>query len=107
MDRQDSDKSGSNIDDASATDSNAEDSGIEIVYPQRGKLKLTDQHRRVRRVIQHGTNTILSDVALKNAFPDGPQRQGQIVHRALLRAASDLAYDDISRRLRKQDSTLR
>ncbi|KAI0826681.1 hypothetical protein BC628DRAFT_1320049 [Trametes gibbosa] len=100
----DSDKSGSDVDSASATNSDFADSGIDIVYPRRGKLKLRDQHRRVRRVIQHATNTVLADVALKNAFPDGPQRQGQIVYRALLSTASQFAYDDISKRLRKQDN---
>ncbi|OJT01640.1 hypothetical protein TRAPUB_7898 [Trametes pubescens] len=99
----DSDESGSDVDSASATNSDSADSGIEVVYPRRGKLKLRDQHRRVRRVIQQATNTVLADVALKNAFPDGPQRQGQIVYRALLGAASRFAYNDISKRLRKQD----
>ncbi|EIW53614.1 uncharacterized protein TRAVEDRAFT_23899 [Trametes versicolor FP-101664 SS1] len=94
---------GSDVDDVSSTDSDSVDSGIEIVYPQRGKLKLKEQHRRVRRIIQHGINTMLADVLLKNAFPDGPERQGQIVKRALLSAASHFAYDDISRRLRKQE----
>ncbi|KAL1937052.1 hypothetical protein VTO73DRAFT_15570 [Trametes versicolor] len=94
---------GSGIDNVSSTDSDSVDSGIEIVYPRRGKLKLKEQHRRVRRVIHHGINTMLADVALKNAFPDGPEKQGEIVKRALLSAASHFAYDDISRRLRKEE----
>ncbi|EIW56973.1 uncharacterized protein TRAVEDRAFT_30250 [Trametes versicolor FP-101664 SS1] len=93
----------SSVEDASGTDSDSEDSGIEIVLPQRGKLKLTDQHRRVRRVVKHSIYTMLVDIGLKNAFPDGPQKQGKIVHRALTSAAGEYGYDDILKRLKKQD----
>ncbi|OJT11577.1 hypothetical protein TRAPUB_11906 [Trametes pubescens] len=93
----------STVEDASGTDSDPEDSGIEIVPPQHGKLKLTDQHRRVRRVLQHSIYTMLVDIGLKNAFPDGPQKQGKIVYRALTSAAGEYGYDDILKRLKKQD----
>lgn len=91
------------MEDASGTDSDSEDSGIEVVLPQRGKLKLTDQHRRVRRVVKHSIYTMLVDIGLKNAFPDGPQKQGKIVYRALTSAAGEYGYDDILKRLKKQD----
>ncbi|KAH9856107.1 hypothetical protein C2E23DRAFT_882237 [Lenzites betulinus] len=91
------------VDDASATESESEDSGIEIVFPRKGKLKLNEQHRRVRRVVKRGIHTMLVNVSLKNAFPDGPQKSGHIIHRALLKAAAEFGYDDLVKRLKKQD----
>ncbi|KAI0819803.1 hypothetical protein BC628DRAFT_1525366 [Trametes gibbosa] len=92
------------INDASGTNSDTEDSGVEVVLPQSGKLKIRDQHRRVRRVIQRSIYTMLVDIALKNAFPDGPQKQGQIISRALSSAATRFGYGDILKRLKKQDA---
>ncbi|CDO71996.1 hypothetical protein BN946_scf184943.g31 [Trametes cinnabarina] len=91
------------IEDASDIDSDADDSGIEIVPPQSGKLALGDQHRRVRRVLKHAIYTTHVDIAIKNAFPDGPQKHGNTVHKALVNAATKFAYDDILRRLKKDE----
>ncbi|OJT12554.1 hypothetical protein TRAPUB_10898 [Trametes pubescens] len=89
--------------DTSATDSGAEESGIEIVPPRSGKLKLTDQHRRVCRVLKHSVHTVLLDVSLKNAYPDGPEKHGQTAYKALLNAAAEFGYGDIVKRLKKKD----
>ncbi|OJT06024.1 hypothetical protein TRAPUB_1711 [Trametes pubescens] len=91
------------VDDASSSESESEDSGIEIVLPAKGKLKLKEQHRRVRRVLKRGIHTMLVNVGLKNAFPDGPQKPGEVIYRALLKAAAEFGYDDLIKRLKKQD----
>ncbi|KAI0353816.1 hypothetical protein OH77DRAFT_1590904 [Trametes cingulata] len=101
--RRDGGEHGLEVSDASPSDSDTSDSGIEIVFPERGKLKLDHQHRRVRRVVQRAIFSTLADVALKNAFPDGLQKHGKVVYRALLKAAADFGYGDIVKRLKKQD----
>ncbi|KAI0634263.1 hypothetical protein C8Q77DRAFT_1072902 [Trametes polyzona] len=103
----DSDDSEEQSDDSvesSDSDSHSEDSGIEIVPPRRGKLKLRDQHRRVRRVLSRGILNVQVELAMKNAFPDGAQTHGKMVYRALIKAAADLGYEDIIKRLRKKDA---
>ncbi|KAI0350325.1 hypothetical protein OH77DRAFT_1524923 [Trametes cingulata] len=94
---------GLDVSDASLSNSDSSDSGIDIVLPERGKLKLDHQHQRVRRVLERAIFSTLSDVALKNAFPDGLQKHGKIVYRALLKAAAEFGYEDMVKRLKKQD----
>ncbi|KAL1940481.1 hypothetical protein VTO73DRAFT_9053 [Trametes versicolor] len=98
-----SDSESGSSSDASPSDSGSEDSGIEIVFPRKGKLKLQDQHRRVYRVVKRSIAGLLHDVALRNAFPDGPQKHGQTVYRSLVNSAAELGYGDILKRLKKQD----
>ncbi|KAI0633955.1 hypothetical protein C8Q77DRAFT_1072694 [Trametes polyzona] len=89
---------------SSENNSDSDDSGIELVLPRRGKLKLRDQHRRVRRVLSRSILNVQVQLATKDAFPDGAQKHGKMVYRALLQAAADLGYEDIVKRLRKQDA---
>ncbi|KAI0632644.1 hypothetical protein C8Q77DRAFT_1261945 [Trametes polyzona] len=88
----------------SDSDPDAEDSGIELVLSQRGRIRMHDQHRRVRRVILRSIDYLHADLALKNAFPEGRHKNNKHVYRALLRAAAHYGYADIVKRLKKQDS---
>ncbi|KAH9896415.1 hypothetical protein C8Q73DRAFT_664233 [Cubamyces lactineus] len=91
------------IEDASSSASDSEDSGIDIVPPTSGKLKLGDQHRRVRRVLTRAIFTMLTDICIKNAFPDGSQDSAKIIYRAMLKAAAEFGYGDMVNRLKKKD----
>ena len=46
---------------------------------------------------------MLSDICLKNAFPDGSKDSSKIIYRAMLKAAADFGYEDMVKRLRKKD----
>ncbi|KAJ8456690.1 hypothetical protein ONZ51_g11974 [Trametes cubensis] len=74
----------SDIDDASSSGSESDDSGVDVIPPSHGKLKLGDQHRR-------------------NAFPDGNRDHTKIIYRAMLKAAADFGYEDMVKHLRKKD----
>ncbi|KAI0629512.1 hypothetical protein C8Q77DRAFT_1065182, partial [Trametes polyzona] len=87
----------------SISSASSEDSGIEIVLPREGRLKLREQHRRVRRLIQRGIDFTLAEICLQNAFPDTSQDHIKIVYRALLKAADELSDEDIMRRLKRKD----
>lgn len=87
-----------------ASDSSSDESGIDLVPPEQGKYKLTQQHSRVRRVVDRAIDLTLIEIALKNAFPDGPQKNNQIVYRALLHAAEEFDYTDIFKRVKKKDN---
>ncbi|KAJ8481396.1 hypothetical protein ONZ51_g6033 [Trametes cubensis] len=93
----------SDIDDASSSGSESDDSGIDVAPPESGKLKIGDQHRRVRRVLTRAIFGMLSDICLKNAFPDGSKDSSKIIYRAMLKAAADFGYEDMVKRLRKKD----
>ncbi|KAH9854636.1 hypothetical protein C2E23DRAFT_726203, partial [Lenzites betulinus] len=94
---------GTSSDDAASSDSDSQDYSIELVLPKRGKLKLNEQPRRVRRVLHRGIHILQTHLVCKNAFPDGPQKHGKIVHRALLKSAEEYAYTDIVKRLKRED----
>ncbi|KAI0631296.1 hypothetical protein C8Q77DRAFT_1061858, partial [Trametes polyzona] len=97
------DDEGDEDESSSGSETDSDDSGIELVLPRHGKLKLRDQHRRVRRVIQRAINNVQAELVLKNAFPDGLQKHVSLVRRSLLKAATDLGYAEIVKRLKKQD----
>ncbi|KAI0639899.1 hypothetical protein C8Q77DRAFT_1214291 [Trametes polyzona] len=86
------------------TDSGSEDSGIELVLPQKGKLKLKEQHGRVRRVLNRSIDLVLADICLHNAFPETAQDHVKVAYRALIKAADELDDKDIVRRLKKRDN---
>ncbi|KAI0631685.1 hypothetical protein C8Q77DRAFT_1074678 [Trametes polyzona] len=84
--------------------SSSDDSGVDLILPREGRLRLKEQHRRVRRVIQHGIEFTLAEVCLQNAFPDSSQDHLKMVYRAILKAADELDDQDIVRRLKKKDN---
>ncbi|KAI0703143.1 hypothetical protein C8Q76DRAFT_801989 [Earliella scabrosa] len=82
------------------------DDSIDLVYPAKGgKLSLRAQHPRVRRVTRAAIRRCLTDICIKNAFPDGMDKYNEIARRALVKSAEDPELDDaeLARKLKKDD----
>ncbi|RPD72980.1 hypothetical protein L226DRAFT_572755 [Lentinus tigrinus ALCF2SS1-7] len=85
------------------SNSDGDDSGIDIVPASKGHLKLTDQHHRVRRLVQAAIHEVLIIVCTQNAFPEGTGDSVNYARRALINAAKSVNDKDVLRRLKSDD----
>ena len=90
-------------DESSDGEDNGDDS-IDLVYPAKGgKLSLRAQHPRVRRVTREAIRRCLTDICIKNAFPDGMDKYNEIARRALVKSAENLEDTELARKLKNDD----
>ncbi|CDO75133.1 hypothetical protein BN946_scf185010.g58 [Trametes cinnabarina] len=96
-----SDSNGEAAPAASSEPMTAVDEGIEIVWPSRGgKVSLKAQRPRVRAVARDAIGEILASICLKNASPEGPEKQNHFAKHALIASAGKLGFSDIVDRLK-------
>ncbi|KAI1782241.1 hypothetical protein LXA43DRAFT_861346, partial [Ganoderma leucocontextum] len=73
---------------------------VAVVVRQKGRVQLTDQHGQVQRVCAVAIKEVLTNICIKNTFPDGPEKSGDFAKSALINAAKSLKYNEVAKKLR-------
>ena len=89
----------SGIDTSSPDPLDCTEDNITPVIRKEGRIRLTDQPGRIQRVCTAAIKELLTNICVKNAFPDGPEKSSDFAKSALITAAKSLKYDDIRKKL--------
>ncbi|KAI1788559.1 hypothetical protein LXA43DRAFT_872610, partial [Ganoderma leucocontextum] len=73
---------------------------VTAVVRKEGRVRLTDQHGQVQRVCAVAIKEVLTNICIKNIFPDGPEKSGDFAKSALINAAKSLKYNEVAKKLR-------
>ena len=87
-------------DDSQSEASASNNTSIKLVLGNKGRYRLLEQPPRVRKVAKDAISCVESEICLKNAFPDGPEKYDVFARRILVKCAEANGDRELAKKLK-------